>query len=99
MRSLYRITPNIYKRRKKIPNTSFVDNTLCEHDLKKPQKPQITSNEPANKIDKPVISNGKKKGDANIEINDENSDEILHNMNNFQRKPYSPTAFLLSKWN
>ena len=34
MLSPYRIPPNIYQRTQKIPNTTFVDNTPREHDLK-----------------------------------------------------------------
>ena len=48
MLSPHKIPPNSSKRRQKFPNTSFVDETPCDHDLKTPQDleiPQQTSKE------------------------------------------------------
>ena len=39
------------------------------------------------------------KGGVNIKNNDEYLKEILHNNKNLYRLHYTPTAFLISKWN
>ena len=67
MLSPYRIPPNSNKRKQKISN--------CEHGL---ERPQFTSSDP---VVEPVKSKIEKKGGGSIELNDENLDEIFHNIN------------------
>ena len=88
MLSPYRIPPNnTNKSRQKISNTNLDDNSHRERHVKRPQltsndlkRPQLTSNDPEVET---VRSKNKLKGgaNANIEINDNYSDETLHNMN------------------
>ena len=85
MLSPYRIQSNkTNKRTKKTLNTNSDNNSHIEHDLKRPRltsfelkRPQTTSDENV----KSLRSKNELKGGANVEINDQYLDEILHNNN------------------
>ena len=85
MLSPYRIQPNnANKRTKKLSNTNFDNNSHLKHNLKRPEitsndlkRPQLISESALEvKLSKNKI---KLKGSGNIEFNDEDLDETLHN--------------------
>ena len=84
MLSLYRIPTNTHERKQKFSNANLDDNSNCEHE---PKGLQMTSNHlkrpPTMSKESSLIKskNNKLKVGGNIEINDENLDEILHNKN------------------
>ena len=80
----------VTKEVSKIPNTSLIDNSQREHDLK---GPQMISNADSSLTHTTKMKSKLKSGSMH-EINDEYIDEIIHN-NNVDGLHYNPSAFII----
>ena len=80
----------VTKEVRKIPNTSLIDNSQREHDLK---RPQMSWNADSS-ITHTTKKKSKLKSVSMHEINDEYIDEIIHN-NNVHGLHYNPSAFII----
>ena len=110
MLSPYTIPSNSYKRTQKILITRLDEISHREHDIKRPQMTStdlkrtqkielftLVSNANST-VNRTAIKKNKLQGGSVHEIDEEFSDENLHN-NNLQGLHYSRTTFLLTKWN